>query len=79
MKKNYSRQIFVLLTRRIYKISKKRNLGFTWNDSQKWVSANLFQLYNNLLVSQNVLQLSIDEIRSHINIDKNTRADQFQK
>ena len=33
---------------------------------------NLFQLYNNLLVSQNVLQLSIDEISSHINIDKNT-------
>jgi hypothetical protein len=52
MKKNYSRQIFVLLTRRIYKISKKRNLGFTWNDSQKWVSANLFQLYKGRPISK---------------------------
>ena len=52
MKKNYSRQIFVLLTRRIYKISKKRNLGFTWNDAQKWVSANLFQLYKGRPISK---------------------------
>jgi hypothetical protein len=52
MKKNYSRQIFVLLTRRIYKISKKRKLGFTWNDSQKWVSANLFQLYKGRPISK---------------------------
>ena len=31
---------------------------------------NLFKLYSNLLASQKVLQASIDEISSHINIDK---------
>ena len=33
---------------------------------------NLFKLYSNLLASQKVLQSSIDEISSHINIDKQT-------
>jgi hypothetical protein len=33
---------------------------------------NLFKLYSNLLASQKVLQTSIDEISSHINIDKQT-------
>jgi hypothetical protein len=33
---------------------------------------NLFKLYTNLLASQKVLQTSIDEICSHINIDKST-------
>ena len=33
---------------------------------------NLFKLYSNLLASQKVLQASIDEISSHINIDKQT-------
>ena len=63
MKKNYSRQIFVLLTRRIYKISKKRNLGFTWNDSQKWVSANLFQLYKGRPMSK----IKVTEVDGVIN------------
>ena len=63
MKKNYSRQIFVLLTRRIYKISKKRNLGFTWNDSQKWVSANLFQLYKGRPISK----IKVTEVDGVIN------------
>ena len=31
---------------------------------------NLFQLYNNLVVSQRVLQTSLDEVSSFINIDK---------
>lgn len=31
---------------------------------------NLFQLYNNLLISQRVLQTSSDEVSSFINIDK---------
>ena len=31
---------------------------------------NLFQLYNNLLISQRVLQTSLDEVSSFINIDK---------
>ena len=52
MKKNYSRQIFVLLTRRIYKISKKRKLGWTWNDCQKWVSKNIFKLYKGRPISK---------------------------
>jgi hypothetical protein len=45
MKKNYSLRIFVLLAKRVYKVSKKRKLGWKWRDAQKWTSANLFQLY----------------------------------
>lgn len=52
MKKNFSRQIFVLLTRRVYKISKKRKLGWSWNDSQKWVSQNLFRFYKGRPISK---------------------------
>ena len=45
MKKNYSLRIFGILAKRVYKISKKRKLGWSWQDAQKWTSANLFQLY----------------------------------
>lgn len=45
MKKNYSLRIFALLAKRVYKLSKKRKLGWKWRDAQKWTSANLFQLY----------------------------------
>jgi hypothetical protein len=52
MKKNFSRQIFVLLTRRVYKLSKKRKLGWSWNDAQKWVSQNLFRFYKGRPISK---------------------------
>jgi ribosomal protein S13 len=52
MKKNYSRQIFVLLTRRVYKLSKKRKLGWSWNDAQRWVSQNLFKFYKGTPISK---------------------------
>lgn len=52
MKKNYSRQIFVLLTRRVYKLSKKRKLGWSWNDAQRWVSQNLFRFYKGRPISK---------------------------
>jgi hypothetical protein len=45
MKKNYSLRIFGILAKRVYKLSKKRKLGWSWQDAQKWTSANLFQLY----------------------------------
>jgi len=45
MKKNYSLRIFNLLAKRVYKLSKKRKLGWKWRDAQKWTSANLFQKY----------------------------------
>jgi hypothetical protein len=45
MKKNYSLRIFNILARRVYKLSKKRKLGWKWRDAQKWTSANLFKLY----------------------------------
>lgn len=45
MKKNYSLRIFNLLAKRVYKLSKKRKLGWKWRDAQKWTSANLFKLY----------------------------------
>lgn len=45
MKKNYSLRIFNLLAKRVYKLSKKRKLGWNWQDAQRWTSANLFKLY----------------------------------
>lgn len=45
MKKNYSIRIFFILAKRVYKISKKRKLGWTWQFCMKWTSANLFKLY----------------------------------
>jgi hypothetical protein len=45
MKKNYSLRIFGILAKRVYKLSKKRELGWSWQEAQKWTSANLFQLY----------------------------------
>lgn len=50
-KKNYSLRIFNLLAKRVYKLSKKRNLGWTWRDCQRWTSANLFQLYKGKPIS----------------------------
>ena len=52
MKKNYSLRIFNILARRVYKLSKKRKLGWKWRDAQKWTSANLFKLYKGKPVSK---------------------------
>lgn len=52
MKKNYSNKIFNLLCKRVYKLSKKRKLGWTWNDCQKWTSANLFKQYKGKPISK---------------------------
>lgn len=52
MKKNFSLRIFNLLAKRVYKLSKKRKLGWTWKDCQKWTSANLFKLYKGKPISK---------------------------
>jgi len=52
MKKNNSLKIFNLLAKRVYKLSKKRKLGWTWRDCQKWTSANLFKLYKGKAISK---------------------------
>lgn len=52
MKKNYSLRIFNILAKRVYKLSKKRKLGWKWRDAQKWTSANLFKLYKGKQVSK---------------------------
>lgn len=52
MKKNYSLRIFNLLAKRVYKLSKKRKLGWKWRDAQKWTSANLFKLYKGKAISK---------------------------
>ncbi len=52
MKKNNSLKIFNLLARRVYKISKKRKLGWKWSDAQKWTSANLFKRYKGTAISK---------------------------
>lgn len=62
MKKNNSLKIFFLLAKRVYKISKKRKLGFKWQDAQKWTSKNLFQLYKKTFISK----IKIKEVESRI-------------
>jgi hypothetical protein len=52
MKKNFSNRIFNLLCKRVFKLSKKRKLGWTWNDCQRWTSANLFQQYKGKPISK---------------------------
>lgn len=62
MKKNYSLRIFNLLAKRVYKLSKKRKLGWKWVDAQRWTSANLFQLYKGKPVSK----IKVTEVDSAI-------------
>jgi hypothetical protein len=52
MKKNNSLKKFNKLAKRIYKISKKRELGWKWQDAQKWTSANIFQKYKDTPISK---------------------------
>jgi len=52
MKKNFSIRIFNLLCKRVFKLSKKRKLGWTWNDCQRWTSANLFKQYKGKSISK---------------------------
>ena len=52
MKKNFSLKIFNLIAKRVYKLSKKRKLGWKWRDAQKWTSANLFQKYKGQKISK---------------------------
>jgi len=42
----------MLLAKRVYKLSKKRELGWKWSDAQKWTSANLFMLYKGKPISK---------------------------
>jgi hypothetical protein len=62
MKKNNSLKIFVLLAKRVYKISKKRNLGWKWQDAQKWTSKYLFQKYKKTPISK----IKISEVQDTI-------------
>jgi len=42
----------MLLAKRVYKLSKKRKLGWKWSEAQKWTSANLFKLYKGKPISK---------------------------
>ena len=52
MKKNNSIKKFNKLAKRVYKISKKRDLDWKWQDAQKWTSANMFQQYKKVPISK---------------------------
>ena len=52
MKKNNSLKKFNKLAKRVYKVSKKRNLGWKWQDAQRWTSANIFQQYKGVPISK---------------------------
>lgn len=43
--KNTNLRLFSKLAKKAYRISKKRNLGWTWHDAQRWTSKNLYQDY----------------------------------
>jgi hypothetical protein len=62
MKKNFSTRIFNLLCKRVYKLSKKRKLGWTWNDCQRWTSANLFKQYKGKPISK----IKVTEVDNNI-------------
>lgn len=52
MKKNNSVKKFNKVAKRVYKISKKRDLGWRWQDAQKFTSANVFQQYKGMTISK---------------------------
>jgi hypothetical protein len=52
MKKNNSLKKFNKLAKRVYKVSKKRDLGWKWQDAQKWTSANVYQQYKGVPISK---------------------------
>ena len=52
MKKNNSLKKFNKVAKRVYKISKKRDLGWRWQDAQKFTSVNLFQQYKGMPISK---------------------------
>jgi hypothetical protein len=43
MQKNTNLRLFSKLAKKAYKISKKKNLGWSWHDAQRWTSANLYK------------------------------------
>ena len=52
MKKNNSLKKFNKVAKRVYKISKKSDLGWRWQDAQKFTSVNLFQQYKGMPISK---------------------------
>ena len=61
MKKNNSSKLFNKLAKRAYKVSKKRKLGWKWQDAQKWTSANLFQKYKGTKAISKIRLTNIDD------------------
>jgi hypothetical protein len=41
--KNTNLRLFSKLAKKAYKVSKERNLGWTWHDAQRWTSKNLYK------------------------------------
>ena len=52
MKKNKGLKTFNFVAKRVHKLSKKQGLGFTWQQSQKFASANLFKDFKGKPVSK---------------------------
>lgn len=63
-KKNNSLKLFYKITRRAYKVSKKRELDWKWSDAQKWTSANIFQKYKG---TKNLSTIKVKELDLEIN------------
>jgi hypothetical protein len=61
-KRKYSTlRLFNVLSKRAYKISKKRNLGWTWAEAQKWTSANIFPAYKGVTLVSRVRLTEVDK------------------
>lgn len=61
MKKNKSLKVFNFVAKRVHKLSKKQGLGFSWQQSQKFTSANLFKQFKGKPVSK-IKVTDIDKI-----------------
>lgn len=61
-KRKYSTlRLFNVLSKRAYKISKKRNLGWSWSEAQKWTSANIFPAYKGVTLVSRIRLTEVDK------------------
>jgi hypothetical protein len=64
-KRKKSNKIFNHVAKRVHKLSKKQGLGFTWQQSQKFTSANVFQKFKGQAVSK-IKVTEIDKVTNSV-------------
>lgn len=64
-KKSSGNKVFNHVAKRVHKLSKKQGLGFTWQQSQKFTSANVFQKFKGQPVSK-IKVTEIDKVTNAV-------------